>query len=51
MEVDGIGMEPIPENIDLTRVDWDTEWLEALLDVDMAIEWKEGVRPESDRVE
>lgn len=52
MEVDtnGDNSERFYEDVDLTRVDWDADWMKALIDVDMTIFEKIGERPQSDRI-
>jgi hypothetical protein len=47
MDVDPAGY-PVPEGVDLTRVPWDADWMQALLNIDKGLKF-EG-RPESDRI-
>lgn len=42
--------EPFCDGIDLTRVEWDSDRMKALLAVDMTILEKQGERPKSDRL-
>jgi hypothetical protein len=42
---------PVPVGVDLNRVDWDGELLQALLSVDSTIPSPQGRRPESDRAD
>ncbi|KAH7093545.1 hypothetical protein FB567DRAFT_544885 [Paraphoma chrysanthemicola] len=40
---------PVPEGIDLTRVNWDADWMQALLNVDVSLQKVDG-RPVTDRI-
>jgi hypothetical protein len=46
MDVDG---HSVPEAVDLTRVPWDSDWMQALLNIDPSIKEVKSYRPESDR--
>jgi hypothetical protein len=48
MELNEI-LESVPDGIDLTRVPWHADWMQALLNIDRSIGLVVGYRPESDR--
>jgi hypothetical protein len=45
MELDEV-LEPVPDGIDLTRVPWHAEWMQALLNIDRSIGLVVGYRRE-----
>lgn len=42
--------EPIPRDIDITKVPWQAPWMQALIDIDKSIPFTLGYRPGTYRV-